>query len=84
MCEPDDHSEYLIQCQSFIDSSLCEGNKTCSITISSRDYIQCGDKKYIPTYFYVKYSCIQSKKEKNFKLKEKNWSFFISSYNVYR
>jgi hypothetical protein len=61
MCEPDDHSEYLIQCQSSIDSSACEGNKTCSILISSQDYIQCGDKTYAPTYFFVKYTCTQSK-----------------------
>jgi len=65
MCEPDDHSEYLIHCQTFIDSSICEGNKTCSITISSRDYIQCEDKTYTPTYFFVKYTCTQSK-ENNF------------------
>jgi hypothetical protein len=70
MCEPDDHSEYLIHCQAFIDSSICEGNKTCSITISSRDYIQCEDKTYTPTYFFVKYTCIQSKEEKKkFRLK---------------
>jgi hypothetical protein len=61
MCEPDHHSEYLIYCQSYLDSSLCEGNKTCSITISSQDYIQCGEKRYAPTYFFVKYTCTQSK-----------------------
>ncbi|CAF1129590.1 unnamed protein product [Adineta steineri] len=59
MCEPDDHSEYLVNCQAFIDGSSCEGNKTCSIEISSRDYVQCGDKSYAPTYFFVQYTCIQ-------------------------
>ncbi|CAF0948702.1 unnamed protein product [Rotaria sp. Silwood1] len=59
MCEPDVHSEYLIHCQSYVDGSLCEGNKTCSIAISSRDYIQCEDKIYTPTYFFVKYTCTQ-------------------------
>ncbi|UJR22979.1 hypothetical protein I4U23_026006 [Adineta vaga] len=59
MCAPDDHSEYLVHCQAFIDGSSCEGNKTCSIEISSRDYLQCGDKTYPPTYFFVKYTCIQ-------------------------
>ena len=74
MCEPDDHSEYLISCQSSINSSICEGNKTCSISISSRDYLQCGDKTYTPTYFFVKYTCTQSKR--NFKLKEFFDNFF--------
>ncbi|CAF4281715.1 unnamed protein product [Rotaria sp. Silwood2] len=59
MCEPDVHSEYLIHCQSYIDGSSCEGNKTCSIEISSRDYIKCKDKTYAPTYFFVKYTCTQ-------------------------
>ncbi|CAF0789143.1 unnamed protein product [Rotaria sordida] len=59
MCEPDIHSEYLLHCQSYIDGSSCEGNKTCSIEISSRDYIQCEDKTYTPTYFFVKYTCTQ-------------------------
>ena len=61
MCAPDDHSEYLVHCQAFVDGSSCEGNKSCSIDISSRDYLQCGDKSYAPTYFFVKYTCIQSK-----------------------
>lgn len=60
MCAPDDHSEYLVHCQAFIDASACEGNKTCTIDISSRDYLQCGEKTYAPTYFFVKYTCIQS------------------------
>ncbi|CAF1521161.1 unnamed protein product [Adineta ricciae] len=59
MCAPDDHSEYLVHCQAFVDGSSCEGNKSCSIDISSRDYLQCGDKSYAPTYFFVKYTCIQ-------------------------
>ncbi|CAF3328105.1 unnamed protein product [Rotaria sp. Silwood1] len=59
MCEPDVHSDYLIHCQELIDGSLCEGNKTCSIEVSSRNYIQCGDKAYAPTYFFVKYTCTQ-------------------------
>ncbi len=61
MCEPDDHSDYLVHCQGFIDGSLCEGNKTCSIEVSSRNYIQCAGKNYAPTYFFVKYTCTQSK-----------------------
>lgn len=61
MCAPDIHSEYLIQCQELIDGSSCEGNKTCSIEVSSRNYLQCGDKSYTPTYFFVKYTCTQSK-----------------------
>ena len=61
MCEPDDHSEYLIHCQSTMDSSACEGNQTCAITISSQDYLQCDGKTYAPTYFFVKYTCTQSK-----------------------
>ena len=61
MCAPDDHSDYLVHCQSFIDASTCEGNQTCSIEFSSRDYLQCGEKTYAPTYFYIQYTCIQSK-----------------------
>lgn len=61
MCQPDDHSEYLIHCQGSMDGSICEGNQTCSIEISSRDYLQCAGKTYIPTYFFVKYSCTHSK-----------------------
>ena len=64
MCEPDDHTEFLIHCQAYVDSSACEGNQTCSIQISSRDYLQCHDKIYTPTYFFVKYSCTQSKKRR--------------------
>lgn len=64
MCEPDVHSEMLIHCQAYIDGSMCEGNKTCLVEISSRDYLQCEDKTYAPTYFYVKYTCTQSKEEK--------------------
>lgn len=59
MCEPDDHSDYLVHCQGFIDASNCEGKKTCSIEVSSRNYIQCENKKYAPTYFFVKYTCTQ-------------------------
>lgn len=59
MCEPDDHTEFLIHCQAYVDSSLCEGNQTCSIQISSRDYLQCQNKTYTPTYFFVKYTCTQ-------------------------
>lgn len=59
MCAPDDHSDYLVHCQSFIDASTCEGNQTCSIEFSSRDYLQCGEKNYAPTYFYIQYTCIQ-------------------------
>jgi len=61
MCEPDDHSDYLVHCQGFLDASNCEGKKTCSIEVSSRNYIQCANKKYAPTYFFVKYTCTQSK-----------------------
>jgi hypothetical protein len=68
MCEPDFHSEYLVHCQGSIDGSLCEGNKTCSIEVSSRNYIQCGDKTYAPTYFFVTYTCTQSKFEKETKM----------------
>jgi hypothetical protein len=64
MCEPDDHSDYLAHCQGFIDGSSCEGNKTCLVEVSSRNYIQCGDKTYAPTYFFVKYTCTQSKFKK--------------------
>lgn len=83
MCEPDDHSEYLIHCQSSLDSSLCEGNQTCSITISSQDYLQCDEKTYAPTYFFVKYTCTQSKRllvdrDKNFQT-----HLFSSSYHVF-
>ena len=60
MCQPDIHSDYLVHCQSYIDSALCEGNKTCTIEISSRDYVQCEDKTYSPTYFFVQYTCTQS------------------------
>ncbi|CAF3768063.1 unnamed protein product [Rotaria sordida] len=59
MCAPDVHSDYLIHCQELIDGSLCEGNKTCSIEVSSRNYVQCEDKAYAPTYFFVKYTCTQ-------------------------
>ena len=65
MCAPDDHSEYLVHCQAFVDGSSCEGNKSCSIDISSRDYLQCGDKSYAPTYFFVRYTCTQSKLRKS-------------------
>ncbi|CAF0944294.1 unnamed protein product [Adineta steineri] len=61
MCEPDIHSDYLIHCQGTIDGSSCEGNKTCIIEVSSRNYVKCGDKNYAPTYFFVKYTCTQSK-----------------------
>lgn len=64
MCEPDIHSEYLVNCQGLIDGSHCEGNKTCSIEVSSRNYVQCSGKTYPPTYFYVKYTCTQSNIEK--------------------
>ena len=60
MCEPDDHSEYLVHCETFLDASMCEGNHSCRIDISSRDSIQCGEKSYLPTYFFVKYTCTQS------------------------
>ena len=76
MCAPDDHSEFLVNCQSFIDGSLCEGNKTCSIEISSRDYIQCGEKKYTPTYFFVKYTCTQSKQRRVFLIERKHFFVF--------
>ncbi|CAF0880388.1 unnamed protein product [Adineta steineri] len=59
MCEPDIHSDYLIHCQGTIDGSSCEGNKTCIIEVSSRNYVKCGDKNYAPTYFFVKYTCTQ-------------------------
>ncbi|CAF2074473.1 unnamed protein product [Rotaria magnacalcarata] len=58
-CDPDFHSDYLIHCQEHIDGSSCEGNRTCSIEISSRNYIKCGDKRYPPTYFLVKFTCTQ-------------------------
>ena len=61
MCEPDVHSDYLAHCEGFIDGSSCEGNQTCSVEVSSRNYIYCGGKRYAPTYFYVKYTCTQSK-----------------------
>lgn len=61
MCAPDVHSDYLVHCQGFLDGSSCEGNKTCSIEVSSRSYIECGGKTHAPTYFYVKYTCSQSK-----------------------
>ncbi|CAF0774894.1 unnamed protein product [Adineta ricciae] len=59
MCEPDVHSDYLVHCQGSIDGSLCEGNKTCFIEVSSRNYIQCSGGTYAPTYFFVKYTCTQ-------------------------
>ncbi|CAF2808394.1 unnamed protein product [Rotaria sp. Silwood2] len=59
VCEPDVHSDYLIHCQELIDGSLCEGNQTCLIEVSSRNYVKCGDKAYVPTYFFVKYTCTQ-------------------------
>ncbi len=61
MCQPADHSDYFVYCQGSIDGSSCEGNKACSVEVSSRNYIQCGGKNYTPTYFFVKYTCTQSK-----------------------
>ncbi|CAF2181410.1 unnamed protein product [Rotaria magnacalcarata] len=58
-CEPEFHSEYLVHCQSYIDGSACEGNKTCTIEISSRDFLHCEDKIYTPTYFNIRYTCTQ-------------------------
>ncbi|CAF4325542.1 unnamed protein product [Rotaria socialis] len=58
-CEPEFHSEYLVHCQSYIDGSACEGNKTCIIEISSRNFLHCEDKIYTPTYFNIKYTCAQ-------------------------
>lgn len=69
MCQPDVHSDYLVHCQGLVDGSSCEGNKTCSIEVSSRNYIQCGGKNYTPTYFFVKYTCTQSKSEIKPKIK---------------
>jgi len=75
MCEPDVHSDYFVHCQGLIDGSSCEGNKTCSIEVSSRNYIQCSGKTYAPTYFFVKYTCIQSKNLKQKKSEKKNFLF---------
>jgi hypothetical protein len=77
MCEPDVHSDYLVHCQGFIDGSSCEGNKTCIIEVSSRNYIQCGGKTYAPTYFFVKYTCTQSKFERKKKGKKNQPSLFL-------
>ena len=76
MCEPDVHSDYLVHCQGLIDGSVCEGNKTCSIEVSSRNYVQCGEKTYSPTYFFVRYTCIQSK------LPEANGSLSITTLSL--
>jgi hypothetical protein len=75
MCEPDVHSDYFVHCQGLIDGSSCEGNKTCSIEVSSRNYIQCGGKTYSPTYFFVKYTCTQSNNLKQKKETKKNFLF---------
>lgn len=61
MCAPDVHNDYLARCQGSIDASSCEGNKTCSIEVSTRNYVECEGKSYPPTYFFVKYTCTQSK-----------------------
>jgi hypothetical protein len=86
MCAPDVHSDYLVHCQGHVDGSMCEGNKTCSIEVSSRNYVQCGEKTYSPTYFFVKYTCTQSKINNIEKIK--NWQCknnrLISSYDVHR
>ena len=77
MCAPDVHSDYLIHCQRLIDGSSCEGNKTCLIEVSSRNYLQCGNKAYAPTYFFVTYTCTQSKRIKE----EEKWEMFIFLLN---
>ncbi|UJR25937.1 hypothetical protein I4U23_007285 [Adineta vaga] len=59
MCEPAVHSDYFVHCQGSVDGALCEGNKTCFIEVSSRNYIQCSSGTYAPTYFFVKYTCTQ-------------------------
>ncbi|CAF0743914.1 unnamed protein product [Didymodactylos carnosus] len=59
-CEPDVHTEYLIHCQNNINATQCEGNHSCTIDISSTDYVLCKDgERQAPTYFFVKYTCMQ-------------------------
>ncbi|CAF0941109.1 unnamed protein product [Didymodactylos carnosus] len=59
-CEPDVHSEYLIHCQNILNATQCEGNHSCTIDISPTDYVLCKDgERQTPTYFFVKYTCMQ-------------------------